>query len=124
MEYQLHDVNWFQMPDGTMICQLPDRQCIEIPAADELGETIFLGQRMDMQDAFDKAYELLCTNFADSKAIWDKNIAKKWGSQPASEAQTKLIKRIGKKYIGEIDFENLTKGQAGMIINRLKGGKR
>ena len=124
MKYQLHDVNWFQMPDGTMICMLPDRQQIEIPPADELGETIFLGQRMDMQEAFDRAYELLCNNFADSKAIWDKNIAKKWGAQPASEAQSKLIKRIGKKYIDEIDFENLTKGQAGMIINRLKGGKR
>ena len=79
---------------------------------------------MDMQEAFDRAYELLCNDFAGSKAIWDKNIAKKWGSQPASEAQSKLIRRIGKKYIGEIDFASLTKGQAGMIINRLKGGRR
>jgi hypothetical protein len=124
MKYQLHGVNWFQMPDGTMICSLPNKMSVEIPPADELGETIFCGQRMEMQEAFDHAYELLCNNFADSKAIWDKNISAKWGSQPASEAQVKYVKRIAKKYLTEIDFDTLTKAQAGMIINRIKGGTR
>lgn len=124
MKYQLHGVNWFQMPDGTMICSLPNKMSVEIPPADELGETIFCGQRMEMQEAFDHAYELLCENFADSKAIWDKNISAKWGSQPASEAQVKYVKRIAKKYLTEIDFDTLTKAQAGMIINRIKGGTR
>lgn len=124
MKYQLHGVNWFQMPDGTMICSLPNKMSVEIPPADELGETIFCGQRMEMQEAFDHAYELLCSNFADSKAIWDKNISAKWGSQPASEAQVKYVKRIAKKYLSEIDFDTLTKAQAGMIINRIKGGTR
>ena len=122
MKYQLHDVNWFQMPDGTMICMLPDRQQIEIPPADELGETIFLGQRMDMQEAFDAAYKILCEYHSETKAIWDKNISKRWANAPATEAQIKLVKRIGRKYIDEINFDELTKGQAGMIINRLKGG--
>ena len=124
MKYQLHGVNWFQMPDGTMICSLPNKMSVEIPPADELGETIFCGQRMEMQEAFDHAYELLSSNFADSKAIWDKNISAKWGSQPASEAQVKYVKRIAKKYLTEIDFDTLTKAQAGMIINRIKGGAR
>lgn len=124
MKYQLHGVNWFQMPDGTMICSLPNKMSVEIPPADELGETIFCGQRMEMQEAFDHAYELLCNNFADSKAIWDKTISAKWGSQPASEAQIKYVKRIGKKYLSEINFDDLTKAQAGMIINRINGGTR
>lgn len=123
MEYQLHGVNYFQMPDGTMICSLPDKRKVEIPPADELGETIFDGKRMEMQEAFDRAYEILSTQFADCKAIWDKEISKRWGSAPATEAQIKYVKRVAKKYLDEIDFENLTKGQAGMIINRMKGGK-
>ena len=122
MKYQLHDVNWFQMPDGRMICSLPDKVSIEIPPADELGETIFDGQRMDMQEAFDAAYKILCEYHSETKAIWDKNISKRWANAPATEAQIKLVKRIGRKYIDEINFDELTKGQAGMIINRLKGG--
>lgn len=122
MKYQLHDVNWFQMPDGRMICSLPDKVSIEIPPADELGETIFDGQRMDMQEAFDEAYKRLCDFHPESRAIWDKNISKRWANAPATEAQIKLVKRIGRKYIDEINFDELTKGQAGMIINRLKGG--
>ena len=123
MKYQLHDVNWFQMPDGRMICSLPDRVSIEIPSADELGETIFDGQRMDMQEAFDEAYKRLCDFHPESRAIWDKNISKRWANAPATEAQIKYVKRIGKKYLSEINFDDLTKGQAGMIINRIKGGK-
>ena len=123
MKYQLHNVNWFQLPDGHMICSLPDKQTIEIPPADELGQTVFEGQRMDMQEAFDKAFEILQEDYADSKAIWDKEISKRWANQPATEAQINFVKKIGKKYLSEIDFETLTKGQAGMIINRLKGGR-
>lgn len=123
MQYQLHGVNYFQLPDGTMICCLPNKQKIEIPPADELGETIFYGKRMDMQEAFDAAYKELTTYYADSKPIWDSEISKRWGSAPATEAQIKYIKRIAKKYLSEIDFDTLTKAQAGMIINRIKGGK-
>lgn len=123
MKYQLHNVNWYQMPDGTMLCNLPDKQVLEIPPADELGRTVFMGQIMDMQEAFDRAFELLQQEHSESKAIWDKQIAKKWTEQPATQAQIDFVKRVAKKHLDGIDFDTLTKGQAGMIINRMKGGK-
>lgn len=123
MKYQLHNVNWYQLPDGTMLCNLPDKQVLEIPPADELGRTEFMGQIMDMQEAFDRAFELLQQKHSDSKAIWDKQIAKKWTEQPATQAQIDFVKRVAKKHLDDIDFDTLTKGQAGMIITRMKGGK-
>lgn len=123
MKYQLHNVNWYQMPDGTMLCNLPDKQVLEISPADELGRTVFMGQIMDMQEAFDRAFELLQQEHSESKAIWDKQIAKKWTEQPATQAQIDFVKRVAKKHLDDIDFDTLTKGQAGMIINRMKGGK-
>ena len=122
-KYNTHDVNWFRKPDGSFVCSLPDKQKLRIESPDELGETIFRGQKVDMQTAFDKAYEALCTEYADSKCIWDLKSAKRWGKAPASEKQIQLIKRRGKKIISESNFDigNLTKLEASQILNRLIG---
>lgn len=118
--YNLHDVNYFKMPDGSMTVSLPNKVRIEISAADELGRAMYDGQLMDMQDILDMIYETLCNDYPDSRAIWDLNAVKRWGSAPATEAQIRLINRRCKGF----DAENLTKAEASQILNRVMGGSK
>ena len=119
-EYELHNINFFQMPNGDLTLSIPDRK-IRIPAPDELGNTVTKnGTEMPMQEAIDLTYAILCSKYEDSRYIWDLEKVKAWGKYPATEAQVKLIKRKCKKDIDEIDFDTLTKMQASMIINRIK----
>lgn len=121
-QYNLHDINFFQMPDGRLVCNLPDRKSITIPCPDELGNVIYNDVEMDMQSAIDTAYRELTENYSESECIWNLEKAKRWGRYPASEAQVKLIKRKCRGQDDEIDFESLTKLQASQILNRVMGG--
>ena len=124
-KYNTHDVNYFKMPDGTLKCSLGGRgRTLQIPPADSLGTTVFGGRRMDMQEALDKAYALLCERESDCKAIWDLKICKKWGKAPATDSQKNLIRKRGKKYLSnsDIDIEDLTKFEASQILNRIMKG--
>ena len=119
-EYELHGINFFQMPNGDLTLSLPDRK-FRIPAPDELGNTTGSdGREYPMQEAIDMTYALLCDKYESDRYIWDLEKVKAWGKYPASEAQTRLIRRKCKKDIDLIDFDNLTKMQASMIINRVK----
>lgn len=112
-QYNLHNVNWFMMPNGDFILQLKGKK-LRIPAQNELGETI-LDRPMKMQEAFDLAYEYLLENYADQKYLWDLSIVKKWGKSEASEKQKAQVKRFFKDY----DVDNLTKLEASQILNRM-----
>lgn len=120
-KYQTHEVNWFKMPDGSLVCGLKDRNAIKIPAPDSLGMVpLKNGGFMPMQDALDLAYSRLQTMYADDAYIWDLRLAKKWGKAPASEKQKQIIAKRCKGF----DCADLTKGQASQILNRLfNGGK-
>lgn len=114
--YNLHDVAWFKMPDGSLRLSKP-RMIITAP--DELGNVMFDGREMPAQEAYDAAYRILTADNADSKQLWDKNAVKRWGSAPATEKQKNMITaRCGKKY-PDIDVSSLTKGEAAMILNRV-----
>lgn len=114
--YNLHDVAWFKMPDGSLRLSKPR---MAITAPDELGNVLFDGREMPAQEAYDAAYRILTADNADSKQLWDKNAVKRWGSAPATEKQKNMITaRCGKKY-PEIDVNSLTKGEAAMILNRI-----
>ena len=114
--YQLHDVNWFRMPDGSMVVSLLNREKIVIPCPDALGRV----NGIPMQEALDAAYRRLMTAYPDQQYLWDLNTVKRWGSQPASEGQLKVIQRRCRGF----DTTGLTKGQASQILNRLfNGGK-
>ena len=119
--YQTHNVNWFKMPDGSMICSLPNRRKITIPCPDSLGMVSFpSGETIPMQTALDRAYGKLELEFGDCRYIWDLAVAKKWGKKPASENQLRIIQRRCKGF----DTGGLTKGQASQILNRIfNGGK-
>lgn len=119
-KYNTHGVNFFKMPDGSMVCSLMDREKISIPCQDELGRVNFNGRMMPMQSALDFAYIKLTTNYKDQEYIWNLDIAKRWGSKPASEKQLQLIQRRCKGF----DTEGLTKLQASQILNRVMAGGR
>ena len=112
-QYNLHNVNWFKMPNGDFVLNLKGRK-IRIPAQNELGETI-LDRPMKMQEAFDTVYQYLCENYEDQKYLWDLSIVKKWGKAPATEKQKEQVKRFFKNY----DTTELTKLEASQILNRM-----
>lgn len=118
-QYNTHDVNYFRMPDGSMVVSLPEKTKLVIPCPDSLGMTLVAGEKMPMQAALDKMYLTLETHCSDSRPIWDLNIARRWGRAPATEGQLKIIARRCKGF----DVKGLTKFQASQILSRLFGGK-
>ena len=113
-EYNTHNVNWFKMPNGDLVCTLKDYRLI-IPAQDELGETNLYGKKMKMQEALDLAYMYLLEKHSNEKYIWDTKQIRKWGKAEATEKQKNIIKRMCKDF----DTSELTKSQASQILNRL-----
>ena len=114
--YNLHDVAWFKMPDGSLRLSKPR---MTITAPDELGNVLFDGREMPAQEAYDAAYRILTADNADSKQLWDKNAVKRWGSAPATEKQKNMITARCRKKYPDIDVDSLTKGEAAMILNRI-----
>lgn len=120
-KYQTHDVNWFKMPDGSLVCSLKDRRSIEIPCPDALGMVkLRTGERMTMQQALDRAYIRLCTEYQDSRQLWDLGAVRRWGRSPATEKQLEIIRKRCKGF----DTTGLTKGDASQIMNRLFHGPK
>lgn len=115
MNYNLHGVNYFKMPDGRMVVSLLDGKRMTIPCPDQLGKVTLGGETVSYQTALDRAYKALCEGHADSRYIWDLAQVKKWGSKPASESQLKIINRMFRDF----DTEGLTKVQASQILNRV-----
>lgn len=120
MSYNLHGVNYFQMPDGRLICSLPNNKRITIPSPDRLGMVVIGNELVKYQTALDRAYKVLCDNFSNYRRIWDLDQAKGWGKKPATESQTKIIQRKYKDF----DVADLTRLQASQILNRVFGGRK
>ena len=120
-KYQLHDVNWFKMPDGSMVCSLKDRETITIPCPDAMGMvTMPNGERMKMQKALDLAYVRLIRDYQDQRHLWDLEAVRCWGRSPATPKQLEIIRRRCKGF----DATGLTKGDASQIMNRLFNGPK
>ena len=118
--YQTHNVNWFQMPDGELVCSLTENRRLRIPPADALGNVSLNGETVPMQTALDRAYRALTERFEDQRYLWDLKQVKRWGKAAASEKQQKMIQRMFPSFRDE----NLTKMQASMILNRMFAGKK
>ena len=120
-KYNLHDINFFKMPDGELVCSLADKQSISIPRPDSLGMVSLPdGRRMHMQEAIDDAYITLTQNYADCRQIWDVEIVKRWGKAPATLKQIQIIQKRCKGF----DVTGLSKGDASQILNRLFNGPK
>lgn len=113
----LHGVNYFKMPNGDLVLNLPKIKPYVIPAPDKLGRVKCKdGSFVMMQEALDTIYKLLLSKHQDSKYIWDLSLAKRsWGKSEASDKQIELIKRRCKSF----DTEGLNKLQASQILNRI-----
>lgn len=120
MSYNLHDVNYFKMPDGCLVCSLADGKRITIPCPDSLGMVVLAGETVSYQTALDRAYKALSEQYEDCRALWDINRVKGWGRNPATEKQLSIIKRRYKDF----DTSGLTKMQAGQILSRMFNGRR
>ena len=119
-KYTTHGVNWFKMPDSSLVLSLPEQKKMVIPCPDSLGMvTLKDGSYIPMQEALDRAYTVLNEHCGAYRYIWDLGAVKKWGKKPASESQLKIINRMCKDF----DTSELTKGQASQILNRLFNGK-
>ncbi|MBQ0037830.1 MAG: DEAD/DEAH box helicase [Clostridiales bacterium] len=122
-KYQMHDVNWFKMPDGSLVLSLLGREKIVLRPQDELGRTQIrmrgeTSDVMPMQKALDDIFVWLCEHRNEGRYIWDTKKIKKWGAGSATYQQIKLIGRMCKGF----DVEGLTKGQASQILNRVLNG--
>lgn len=113
--YQTHGVNWFKMPDGSLVCSLPEGRRLTVPCPDALGMVDLEGTKVSVQEALDRAYTVLERRFGDCRSLWDLRAVERWGRGPATEGQLKVIRRQCKHF----DCTGLTKGQASQIINRL-----
>ena len=120
-KYQTHNVNWFKLPDGSMVCSLPEGRQLTIPCPDALGMIALPGgTKIPMQEALDYYFLLLERKHSDSRKLWDLNEVKRWGSGKATEGQLRLIQQQCKNF----NCAGLTKGQASQIINRLSANWR
>jgi len=112
--YNTHNVNYFKMPNGDFILNIPKiKFCIKKP--DELGNTDYHGKLVPIQDIFDKAYKYLFEKHLEHRALWDINVMNKWGKKPATTTQKKAIQRQIKNF----ETESLTCLEASLILNRL-----
>lgn len=115
-KYQLHGVNYFRHPDGSLTLSLLGGKNIVIPCPDALGNVF----GKPLQETLDDVYTYLNEKCQNEKYIWDVGAVKRWGRKPATEKQLKIIQRRCKGF----DTKDLTKGQASQILNRLMNGGR
>lgn len=119
--YNTHDINFFKMPDGSLVCSLADRKSLTIPCPDALGKVNLAdGRRMGMQEAIDLVYATLTRDYADCRHLWDLERVRRWGRSPATEKQIQIIQRCCKDF----DTSGLSKGDASQILNRLFNGPK
>ena len=109
--YNLHGVNYFRMPDGSMILSTPR---MVIPPEDSLGRIMWNGRQEPAQKVFDEVYNDLQRNHTDNRALWDLSLAQRWGNVPATEKQKALIQR----HFPTLDVTSLTKLEAGQVLTR------
>ena len=108
-KYDLHGVNYFKLPDGSMLVQN-----ICLPPEDNLGRIEWDGKPEPAQKVFDAVFSLLKAKYAEQRNVWDLGLIKAWGSAPASEKQKIIIQRK----IRDFDVSNLTKFEASQILTR------
>lgn len=110
-KYDMHGVNYFRMPDGSLILSEPR---MVIPAEDSLGRILWKGRYEPAQKVFDEVYNTLRYQHSENRALWDLNLTRHWGNTPATEKQKALIRRN----YPEFDVSTLTKFEAGQILTR------
>ena len=109
--YDLHGVNYFRLPDGSLVL---NALRIKLPAEDSLGRIMFNGRLEPAQKVFDAVYQDLRANHSDKRPLWDLSLMRSWGRFPATDKQKALVS----KYVPGYDAQSLTKFEAGQILTR------
>lgn len=109
--YDMHGVNYFRMPDGSLVLSALN---MKIPAEDSLGRIMWKGRPEPAQKVFDEVYGELVRNYSDKRALWDLDLTRHWGASPATDKQKTLIR----KYLPGCEVESLTKFDAAQILTR------
>ena len=119
--YNTHDINFFKMPDGSLVCSLADSQSLMIPCPDALGKVHLRdGSVVGMQEAIDRGYTRLIRDHNECRHLWDLEMVRRWGRAPATAKQLEIIQ---KRCTG-FDTTGLSKGDASQILNRLFNGPK
>lgn len=109
--YDTHNINFFKMPDGSLILSNPQ---MVIPAEDSLGRIEWNGRLEPAQKVFDEVYKLLRKEYSEQRKLWDLDLMRSWGNGEATDKQKTLIR----KHIPNFDSSRLTKFEAGQILTR------
>lgn len=135
---QMQDTIELLICDGSFTCSLGRGLKLVVEAADNLGKTtayiqknqysmpLVIEKDIPLQDAIDTAYEYLSNNYQNSKMLWDKELAMRWGKNPISRKQIELINRLKDNFKNrrKYDFEDfdtdvLNQFEASIVIDRL-----
>ena len=98
-------LNWTRSFNGDLILILKDIR-IKLPCQDELGYTVYNGERIKMQDALDEVFNILNLHYQEQRPLWDLHIIRKLGKEAVSFKQMEWIRR----YMGSREIGDLTKG--------------
>lgn len=109
--YRTHGVNWFRMPDGSMVLTKPK---IVLPPEDSLGRVVWQGHKIPMQKALDEVLRLLRERCEHERFAWDVSRVKRWGAYQASDKQKEMVRR----FLPCFNTEGMTKLEAGQILTR------
>jgi superfamily II DNA or RNA helicase len=105
-KYNTHNVNWFRMPDGSLLLSKPKYR---LPPEDSLGRI----NGLPAQRIFDEVYATLRDKYDDVRYLWDLSKVKRWGAYQATEKQMAQVRRFWPDAP-----EELTKLEAGQVITR------
>lgn len=117
--YNLHNVNWVQMPDGSLICNVPKfKRPLIVGPTDDLGRVIAAdGKRVPIQEELNRAYWQLHQYCSDCRVLWDLNSMHSWAFQPPTKKQLTVIRN---KY-PLFNTKKLTRLQASQILQHIFG---
>jgi late competence protein required for DNA uptake (superfamily II DNA/RNA helicase) len=129
--YNTHDVNYFKMSNGDLVLNLNLKSKVlkfKILKPDELGYTMFQGEKQKLQKILDRIFTYLNKNHINERPLWNVSSLKRWGNVPASKKQLELINKLKGNYKVP---SRIKKGEASIVLNRLliersgwfKGGK-
>lgn len=137
----LANVNWKMQCDDSLVCSTGKKgHQIIITPIDSLGKCELYWKvnghtkshfiNMKPKNAIRQARNILTLNYPREEKIWNMDYVKNWGSNPASDAQKNLIKKILnqkvniKKYDSQdFDVESLDKYQASVVLDHLLNKK-
>jgi hypothetical protein len=118
-----HQINFRKLPDGSLKVNSAPKCFYLVPPISSLG-TVFLPGvgEIKAQQAIDMLFTHLKAYHYETRALWNKNTAARWGNNPATLKQMNMINRWvagGKIDFSGVDLGKLTAAEASAIIDSI-----